>query len=93
MPRGTPGKVKVGLLASESPPAKGHRPSRIVQEMAPVIGLLKEQKGTWFRVAELESPTAANAIRPKMVKAYPNVEFTSRRVNGHSVLYAKWVGK
>lgn len=90
MPSGRTMGFKVGLLASEAPPDLS-KPDSVLAQLGAVVPLLKEQKGTWFRVADFEANAGATGAATRARKKYPKVEWRSRRVGEQgSSLYARW---
>lgn len=87
--------VRIGLLAAEEPPATRTGTRERADAIAATMPLLREQKGTWFRIAEYVVKSAASSAVTRARKVHPQVEFkavTAKDGKG-SLLYARWVGK
>jgi hypothetical protein len=84
-------KPRIGILASEVPPEHKTGVSKAVLDLLPTLRL---QSGTWFRVGEFpDSPQAALncAGYLKTHKRAKGYEFTTRKIDGGSVLWARHV--
>jgi hypothetical protein len=81
---------RIGLLASEAPPEHKTGVSKAVLDLLPA---LRQQSGTWFRVGEF--PTSNGALNCagylKTHKRAKGYEFTTRKIDGGSVLWARHV--
>lgn len=83
---------KIGLLAAEEPPnlRNGGGWGREILALVPA---LREQQGTWFKVAEFTTASGASSQVGRMKKKAPQVEWIGRTtLEGGSVLYARYVG-
>ena len=87
------GPVRVGLLKVETPPVPP--PQGVAGQLLGLIPALREQRGTWFRVAEFHTDQGANSARRRVLnhEAALKVEWRGQRVQGGSVLWARYTGK
>jgi len=83
----------VGLLKVETPPVPP--PQGVASELLTLIPALREQRGTWFRVGEFYTDQGANSARRRVLKheSAQDVEWRGQRVDGGSILWARYIGK
>jgi hypothetical protein len=73
----------------DPPPSKrtgGGRWSNIID---PILILLQQNADQWCRVAEYQQQNPA-AVTARILNVHPNVEATSRTIEGKGVVFARW---
>ena len=85
--------VRIGLLAAEEPPPirTGNRQRR--DAIDALLPLLREQRGTWFRIGEFAVKSAAGSTATRLRKAEPAYEWKARANGRGSVLWGRYVEK
>lgn len=73
------------------PKTRGGRNS-LVERLQPALDQLRAKPGAWARIASYESKSAAGSAAKSMRKRTPGFEFEARNGDGHSRLYARFVG-
>ena len=86
------GNTRVGLLAAEEPPASTRRSRGVAAAIRTLLPALREQRGTWFRVAEFPAKSSAAVYASRLRKAHPNYEWRAARSESGSVLWGRYVG-
>ena len=85
------GNTRVGLLAAEEPPAR--RKTRGAKAaIKTLLPALREQRGTWFRVAEFPAKASASNYASQLRKEHQGYEWRSAGSESGSVLWARYVG-
>ena len=85
---------RVGLLAAEEPPAHsgrgGTERSRAIDSILPA---LREQRDTWFRIAEFPKKSSASSTAGRLRKRSKDYEWRASVVGDGSVLWGRYVGR